>query len=236
MASMVSPAPRRHATLREHEFSRQFHFPVAWEHPRNLKQGFDFCFLLETVRLHCPRDRYILTAALPVNEAILQCVNLHVLAESLDFLNLMAFDFYGPWAAKSGHHAQLYAMSKGEPSAASGVAYLTSHGFPAKSILLGIPAYGRSFLGATKADQEFAGVGGCDGVFDYCQLPRKGCQETVDRRRIAAQCVGGDGGFVTYDNAETVASKTEFCRQKGLGVCEESTSRRVVPPGPGPLG
>jgi chitinase len=35
---------------------------------------------------------------------------------------------------------------------------------------------------------------------------------------VAAFCVGGDGGFVTYDNPETVKMKANYCKEKGLGV------------------
>lgn len=150
---------------------------------------------------------------------MLDLIDLKTAAEYLDYINLVAYDFFGTWTSKSGHHAQLYTMNKDEPSASSGVAHLMAQGFPPKSILLGIPTYGRSFLKANGPGQDFNGVGGQEGTFEYSELPRKGCKEIVDRRYIAAQCVGGDGGFVTYDNPETVKVKAEFCKQKGLGVC-----------------
>lgn len=131
----------------------------------------------------------------------------------------MAYDFYGQWTHKSGHHAQLYSTGKGEPSGDSGVQHLMSSGVPGKKILLGIPLFGRSFLHVAGPGHKNRGSGGNDGSFEYKQLPRKGTKEQVDKRAIAAQCVGGDGGFVTYDNPDTVMAKAGFCKQKGLGVC-----------------
>lgn len=175
--------------------------------------------LLAAVRLHLPEDRFFLTAALSASKAVLQFIDFSVAASYLDFVNLMAYDFFGSdWSKRSGHHAQLYAMSKDEPSASAGVSYLVSHGMPAKKILLGIPTYGRSFLGASGPGQKFKGGGGDEGTFDYNHLPRKHCKEVVDKRHVAAQCVGGDGGFVSYDNPETVKGKANYCKQKGLGV------------------
>lgn len=175
--------------------------------------------LLAAVRTHLPEDRWFVTAALPATKAVLQCIDFSIAASYLDFVNLMAYDFFGSdWSTRSGHHAQLYAMSKDETSASSGVSYLVSHGLPAKKILLGIPTYGRSFLGATGPGQKFKGGGGDEGTFDYDKLPRKHCKEMIDKRHMAAQCVGGDGGFVTYDNPETVKAKASYCKQKGLGV------------------
>ncbi|KAK5992863.1 Chitinase 1 [Cladobotryum mycophilum] len=190
---------------------------IAWEYPSDAKQGHDFLALLAATRIHLPDDRFILTAALPANKEVLQFIDVRMAAEYLDFINLMAYDFFGPWTPNSGHHAQLYAMNKDEPSASAGVIYLMAQGFPAKGILLGIPTYGRSFLQATGPGQSFKGGGGEDGTFEYNKLPLKGSKEAVDKRHIAAQCVGADGGFVTYDNPETVKTKAAFCKQKGLG-------------------
>ncbi|UKZ49397.1 hypothetical protein TrVGV298_003644 [Trichoderma virens] len=173
---------------------------IAWEFPSEAKHGHDFLALLAAVRIHLPDDRFILTAVLPAAKEVLDLIDLKTAAEYLDYINLVAYDFFGTWTSKSGHHAQLYTMNKDEPSASSGVAHLMAQGFPPKSILLGIPTYGRSFLKANGPGQDFNGVGGQDGTFEYSELPRKGCKEIVDRRYIAAQCVGGDGGGLFYWN------------------------------------
>lgn len=130
----------------------------------------------------------------------------------------MAYDFCGHWDSRSGHHARLYSLNKDEVSASSGVAYLMASGCPPKKILLGIPVYGRSFLGVSGPGHRHRGGGGQDGAFEYHELPRRHAKESVDRRIGAASCVGGDGGFVSYDNPETVKMKAAFCKQKGLGV------------------
>lgn len=195
-----------------------YQLAVAWEHPSDSGQGQDFLSLLETIRIYLPKDEYVLSAALPANKTILGCLDLERTADYLDLLNLMAYDFYGSWTPRSGHHAQLYSASKDEPSASSIVQYVLNRGYPAKKILLGIPAYGRSFLHASGPGQEFWGGGGEDGTFEYRQLPREGCRETVDKRACAATCVGGGGGFVSYDNPDTVKMKAAFCKQKALGV------------------
>ncbi|KXX80181.1 Endochitinase B1 [Madurella mycetomatis] len=190
---------------------------IVWEYPCTPQQGSDFLALLAAIRVHLPEDRYLLTAALPAARSVLQNIDLRRTAEYLDVINLTAYDFFGQWTHKSGHHAQLYAMSKDEPSGASGVQFLMASGVPAKKILLGIPLFGRSFLQVSGPGHKNRGAGGQDGSFEYNQLPRKGTKEQVDKRAVAAQCVGGDGGFVTYDNPDTVKVKASFCKQKGLG-------------------
>ncbi|AEO70202.1 glycoside hydrolase family 18 protein [Thermothielavioides terrestris NRRL 8126] len=177
---------------------------IVWEYPCTPQQGNDFLALVAAIRIHLPEDRYLLTAALPAAKPILQNIDLQQTSAYLDTLNLTAYDFFGDWTHKSGHHAQLYAINKDEPSGASGAQYIMSSGVPGKKILLGIPLFGRSFLHVTGPGHKNRGSGGNDGSFEYSQLPRKGTKEQVDKRAVAAQCVGGDGGFVTYDNPDTV--------------------------------
>jgi chitinase len=203
--------------------------PVWWEYPASPQQGADFLALLAAIRLRLPEDRYLLTAALPAGRSILQNIELHHAADYLDLVNLMGYDFAGPWSHKCGHHSQLYAVGKDESSGASGVQYLMSRGFPANKILLGIPCFGRSFLGTSGPGHKFRGAGGEDGCFDYNDLPRKHAKEQVDKRVVSAFCSGGDGGFVSYDNPETVKAKAAFCKGKGLGVRRGRPSRRLLP-------
>ncbi|KAH6681050.1 chitinase [Plectosphaerella plurivora] len=190
---------------------------VVWEYPSNAQQGNDLLALLATVRLHMPDDQYVLTTALPASRAVLQHIPLRSAAEYLDFVNLMAFDFAGPWAAKSGHHSQLYGLHRDEESGSACVQFMTAAGFPSKKILLGIPLYGRSFLGAAGPGHKYRGAGGDNGTFDYKRLPRSGAKEAIDKKAVAAFSLGGDGGFVSYDNPDTVKAKAHFVKSKGLG-------------------
>lgn len=193
---------------------------VDWEHPSDPDQGRDFLSLLATIRLHLPDEEYLLTAALPAGQWALQHIDLQRAQDYLDFINLMAYDFTGPWSPTAGHHAQLYPGSPGEPSGSAAVDYVKSTGFPPKKINLGIPVYGRSFLGASGPGDIYSGQGGEEGTFEYKVLPRTGADETVDFTRIAASCTGPDGGFITYDNPDTVRSKGRYCRTEKLGVGE----------------
>lgn len=191
---------------------------VDWEHPSGPEQGQNFLALLAAVRIHLPEQQYLVTAALPAGQWALQHIDLGKVQHYLDLINLMAYDFTGSWSERAGHHAQLYPGTPGEPSGSAAVDYVVSKGFPAAKILLGIPVYGRSFLGATAPGHAFNGNGGEEGTFEYKQLPRQGAEEIVNTRVVAAFCTGGDGGFVTYDNPDTVKMKANYCREKGLGV------------------
>ncbi|KAL8802241.1 MAG: hypothetical protein Q9182_003961 [Xanthomendoza sp. 2 TL-2023] len=193
---------------------------VDWEHPDDEKKGKDYVTLLATLRDHLPAPKYLLTSALPAGTWSLQYIKLGEAAKYMDYINLMAYDFTGPWGKMSGYHAQLHTPPDSDTdmrtSGQSAVQYMKSKGVPANKISLGIPVYGHSFIGASNINQRFTSSGGNEGTFDYTQLPRPGTKEIVNKQAVAAYCVGGDGGLVTYDNPETVWTKGQFVRSQKL--------------------
>lgn len=194
---------------------------VDWEHPADSKQGQDYIALLAVLRQYMPGPQYTLSSALPAGEWALQHINLAHAAFYLDMINLMAYDYSGPWTSKCGHQAQLFTPQiPHSPEAAischSAVSYMMRMGVPPAKIVLGVPAYGRSFTGTEGVGHPFSGQAGEEGTFEYRELPRPGATEYVDDRIGAAYCVGGDGGFVTYDNPQTVRMKAGYVRQNGL--------------------
>lgn len=145
----------------------------------------------------------------------------------------MAYDFSGSWTPLTAHHAQFFNAHDSNNTESSGrnaVYYTREHGFPSQKILLGIPVYGRSFLNVENVSprqgitgylhKSYRGAGGEDGTFEYKDLPRPGTVEMVDMGAVAAYCVGGDGGFVSYDNPDTVRAKGEWARVENLGVSD----------------
>ncbi|OOQ85923.1 putative class V chitinase [Penicillium brasilianum] len=204
---------------------------VDWEHPADPKQGKDYVRLLAKLREALPAPRYVLASCLPAGQWALQNIDLAAAHRHLDMLNLMAYDFSGPWDPETGHQARLH----GSPiSGYSAVDYVLSQGVPSRKIILGVPVYGRSFLGSNGPGQRYTGSGGEDGVFDYRDLPRPGAEEYHDKEAGAASCVGPDGGFVTYDIPATVQQKAEFVTSSRLGglfywhICSDARGPRSL--------
>lgn len=143
----------------------------------------------------------------------------------LDYLNLMGYDFAGPWSALSGHQARLLpttglAVDSPQPrtSCHLGVDYLVRNGFPRQKILLGIPAYARCFVGASGPGDAFEKEGS-DPV-KYSDLPEAWITNaTVDDESGAASFVDdqeGGKGFVSFDVPATVRQKAGYVKSMGL--------------------
>lgn len=198
---------------------------VDWEHPQTDKDGKNYVALLEALRAELPAPRYELTTALPVGEYVLQHIDLAKAARYLDYLNLMCYDFNGPWTKVCGHQSKLFALSSNpmdihpelRRSGNGAVEYVISRGFPARKIILGIPAYARTFGGAHGSGQPFQS----SSEMDYVDLPREWVHNAKIDQNIGAafyvdQSQGGKG-FVTFDVPETVRRKAEYVKSQGLG-------------------
>lgn len=64
---------------------------------------------------------------------------------------------------------------------------------------------------------RFTGHGGEEGTFEYKDLPRPDATVHFDEVVGAIYSIGGDGGFVTYDDPRTVRMKAQFAKQQVLG-------------------
>jgi len=73
----------------------------------------------------------------------------HILDEVedyVDFVQVMAYDFSGPWSAPGPHSSFEDAIGSGSDAASTGLAYWVNYRHWAKNkILLGVPFYGRDF-------------------------------------------------------------------------------------------
>jgi chitinase len=148
----------------------------------------------------------------------LKNINLCEVAQEVDLLNLMGYDFAGPWTELSNHHAQLFPphgeRSPLQKSCYNGVEYILSRGFPAEKVVLGIPAYARYFQGSNGPGQPFHE----SGEIDYEALPPKWIEKAqVDHVLGAAYYLDAqEKGFVSFDIPATVQMKANFVRKMGL--------------------
>ncbi|KAJ4934731.1 hypothetical protein JOQ06_007514 [Pogonophryne albipinna] len=96
------------------------------------------------------RDSLIVAASVSAEKATIDAsYQVPQIAMHLDFINVLTFDFHGPWESVTGHHNPLYKGSQdtGNKTYSTDYAmrYWRDQGAPAQKLNLGLAAYGRAF-------------------------------------------------------------------------------------------
>ena len=129
---------------------------LDWEYPDTKEEvvGFErltrrFRKELDAVGAKKGRPMFV-TMAASSNPGTLKWLAKDFLLETMDWINVMTYDFTGDWTNYAGHHSPLFASSKqpgGSPrSTELTMKYLLDErGLPADRLAVGIPLYGRGF-------------------------------------------------------------------------------------------
>lgn len=145
---------------------------VDWEYPGYIphngtvqdKQNYNL--LLQTIRDSLTalqketNQTYLLSAALPASTTHSVNIEMPRVSEILDFLNIMTYDFFGPWEEISNHNAPLYAPAHGDSTHNFDFAfnlYTNVYKVPAGKINLGVPFYGHSYANCTALHSTYQG-------------------------------------------------------------------------------
>jgi chitinase len=188
----------------------------------------------------------VLTMAASANPGTLKWLGKDFLLETMDWLNVMTYDFAGAWTDYAGHHSPLHASSKqptGHPrSTELTMKYLLEErGLPPDRLAVGIPLYGRGFpvsepYASTKNARKTAIPRG-----NYSNLHRLEREQDWVRKWDGETknpwLISPDHSIVIgYDDAESVALKTEWAMQKGFrGVFFWQIAADRLPDGTNPL-
>lgn len=225
---------------------------LDWEYPDNAMEvvGFERLsrrFRKEIDAIGAKKVRpMVLTMAASSNAGTLKWLDREFLLETMDWVNVMTYDFTGPWTNYAGHHSPLFASSKapgGSPrSTESTMKYLLeARGFPANRLAVGIPLYGRGFA----VSEPYASTKG----IARAQIPRgqysnlhkllhdQGWTRLWDDETKNPWLIAPDRSVVIgYDDAESVSIKTDWARKQGFrGVFVWQVAADRLPDGSNPL-
>jgi chitinase len=225
---------------------------IDWEYPvsdgleSNKKRPEDkrnYTLLLEALRKELDergeteKRRYLLTIAAPSGPKIIANFELAKIAKVVDWLNVMAYDFHGPWSDRTNFNAPLY-PSKADPSkdelirtrfnADSAVRTYLDAGVPPEKVVLGVPFYGRGWGGVKGEDGLFqphapnAPRGTWEaGVWDYKDLAKnyvgKNRRFWSDEAKVPWLYDEKAGVMISYDDPESLKIKAEYARKNKLG-------------------
>jgi chitinase len=209
---------------------RQFHLDgidIDWEYPQNDTQAVQYVELLrdfrleldsEALRNNLPRRQFELSVACPAGLDQMQKLRIAEMDRYLSFWNVMAYDFSGSWSQKTDYHSNLFG---GVVNADMAIRYYMSKGVVPRKIVLGMPIYGRAFVGTDGLNHSYGSIGEGSwekGVWDYKDLPLNGAEERVDRDRVAAYCYSSSTKtLVVYDNPDTIQRKAQYIVDNDLG-------------------
>ena len=167
-------------------------------------------------------------------------VNYEEVADYMDYIYLMSYDYNGAWSNKTGHNSPLF---DSDPNVSghnidAAVTNLISRGVAADKIVPGAAFYGRSWAGVSDqsslpyATGQGAGKGTWEpGVLDYKDIAENyigvnGFETYYDQSAKASYLYNGDT-FISYDSPRDVSRKAQYVSRQGLGgVMFWETKRR----------
>ena len=220
---------------------------IDWEYPRS-EDADAFAQLLRTLRAGLAqaskqrRTPYQLTiaAAGGAFNLLRTYQRLPDIAAQVDYLNLMTYDFHGPWDSMTNHHAHLYgdpqealfdnplpgpqAPARFALTADAAVQQYLDAGVPARKLVLGVPFYGRAFFHtgvenrglfqpfSTQAGDHYSGdIRLLPGCISCLQLKDPRTPSYADIRHMLAQPLG-------YERHQSDASKAVWLFQPERGI------------------
>ncbi|KAJ0091650.1 hypothetical protein Patl1_14684 [Pistacia atlantica] len=148
------------------------------------------------------------------------------IANSLDWINVMAYDFYGPgWSEVTGPPAALYNPGN-QVSGDAGITAWLQAGLSAKKIVLGLPFYGRAWrLADANNHGLFAATTGAaelnDGAPGYRQIrefisENSATTTTVYNETVVTDYLYSGTTWIGYDDTQSISSKVSYVKTKGL--------------------
>lgn len=212
---------------------------VDWEYPNacglscgTAAEREDFTALLAEFKkqLDAVRPGLLLTIASGAGVDKIDSTDPAQYHKSLDFINVMTYDFHGAWGAQTNHHSALYASKKG-PSAGVAAQYNTNdalqhfinQGVPASKLNIGIGFYGRGWTnvpngGTNGLYQSGKPAPGTyeSGIDDYHVLQKLNCPIYTDTEAMATWMYDGNT-FWSLDTPENIRVKMEYANKLGLG-------------------
>ncbi|KAH9508786.1 Endochitinase 1 [Bulinus truncatus] len=179
------------------------------------------------------KPRLILSAAIAAGKQYIDAgYEIGEIANYLDMVNLMSYDFHGTWEGVTGHHSPLYGRT-GEIGSQFNIdyaaRYLTDLGLPKAKLNIGLATYGISFTlsnedqydvgapisGAGTAGQ-FTRQQGFLAYYEICSLVSSGA-DVYNAKDQQVPYVVKNSQWVGYDDPDSLRNKVRYIKQNGYG-------------------
>jgi chitinase len=202
---------------------------LDWEYPDTTNEvaGFERLarrFRQQLDQLGVKKKRpMIQTMAAAASTNTLKWLSNKLLLETMDWVNVMTYDMAGEGSEYAGHHSPLFASTKqpGSPrSTELSMKHLIERGMPADRLAVGIPLYGKGFSAsepyAKNPKKGQRGPGGHYSKLMQLQKEQGWIRQWDDQTKNPWLVAPDQSAVIGYDDAESVALKTEWAMKLGL--------------------
>lgn len=198
---------------------------IDWEFPADSTDEANYVALLKEFRaqLSAINSSYVLTTTAPAGSWAWQYMDLGTAQTSVNFLNVMNYDFDGPWSNTSGFVAPLYqtALDTDPQNNANYViqSYIDMN-VPKSKLVFGMPFYGYEWTGTPKTDDGlFQTATPNQTSYQYNQIDTlTGYTKYRDSTTQEPWLYNSKTeDFWTYDDPAALEFKTKYVVKEGLG-------------------
>jgi len=194
---------------------------VDWEPTENAEDRQGTVTLVRALREALP-DR-LLTMAAPASDWYGRWWDVDALKDRVDLLNVMSYDFHGPWSGHAGHNAPLHGADDDEDGKGSNVAaamtyWAETRKWPKDRLNLGIPCYGSGFA-VRSWHRKPAGKAAHETIdaHDVPGLLQDGWRRAWDAAvGVPTLLKEGVAEIISYEDAESAALKGAWAREYRL--------------------
>ncbi|XP_041656287.1 acidic mammalian chitinase-like [Cheilinus undulatus] len=179
------------------------------------------------------RPRLMLTAAVAAGKGnIDNGYEIAEVAKTLDFINIMTYDFHGAWATMTGHNSPLYGspVDQGETAyfyVDYAMKYWRKNGAPLEKLILGFPTYGRTFRLTSAAHSVGSPANGAAAAgpytreagfwsyYEICTFIQGANVHWIDEQMVPYAVKGNE--WVGFDNRQSYEIKVKYLKEHRFG-------------------
>ncbi|KAI9016825.1 glycoside hydrolase superfamily [Hyaloraphidium curvatum] len=144
-------------------------------------------------------EPYLVSTAIPAVPYYVDRFNVSAICAVSDFINVMSYDYYGPWSSTAGPNAPLFNTRDAALSVYGSFDMLANRGCPRSKMNLGIPFYGYRYYGVSPGPTGF-------GL--YMPYTRVGWDTSVRYSDVRNAVASEPGWRVFYDNRTATTSQS----------------------------
>ncbi|KZV16446.1 acidic mammalian chitinase-like [Dorcoceras hygrometricum] len=204
---------------------------LDWEFPSNPTDMANLALLFKEWRAAADQEpRLLLSAAVYFASNFFSAGDIprtypgKAVKKYVDFINPMCYDYHGGWdTSATGAQALLYDKSS-NVSTSHGISTWRKVHVPSKKIIMGMPAYGRTWQlknpGQHGIGAPAVGTGPGGGVMSYSAIVGFNAENKAsvvfDRATVSTYSYAGTN-WIGYDDIDSVQYKIKFAKAHGLG-------------------